>query len=296
MEPMPYVPSDDCAQYNMCSNHGICSFGTCICNDGYDGTDCSKETYNVPKMSAQSRTWILAGAIMAFAVFCAMIKFVIQFFEAGGFRRFRGRGWASRRDGFTYIQLDEEGSVGSQDTSIQQREQQLVMHSSEQEQSGEQTQQESGIQVEDAQITPDNSQILGSTQSQYSWIYRSLITWGGLRRTNRQHSQSQQLQSDNGVLGVGAVEDIKAEEAGVKITSQAEDEEGLSKSGKETAGNSKEPGAVMMCRQCNERSVQVILVPCGHSTMCRRCSRLFQQCPECETRIIRKQKLFLDVD
>lgn len=49
----------------------------------------------------------------------------------------------------------------------------------------------------------------------------------------------------------------------------------------------------MTCSVCMSRPVQVALVPCGHSNLCRRCSRKIQRCPFCRKEIIRRQKLFL---
>lgn len=63
------------------------------------------------------------------------------------------------------------------------------------------------------------------------------------------------------------------------------------------------------CTLCSTRPVQVALVPCGHSNVCRKCSRKLEKCPFCRfgilfcrfgwrwfrEDIIRRQRLYLNL-
>ena len=68
------------------------------------------------------------------------------------------------------------------------------------------------------------------------------------------------------------------------LESAAQGQDGLLKKGGK--------GETNMCVICMSSEKLVDLVPCGHTSICRKCSRRVDHCPFCRAQIFRRQKIF----
>ena len=68
------------------------------------------------------------------------------------------------------------------------------------------------------------------------------------------------------------------------LESAAQGQDGLLKKGGK--------GETNMCVICMSSEKLVVLVPCGHTSICRKCSRRVDHCPFCRAQIFRRQKIF----
>jgi len=59
-------------------------------------------------------------------------------------------------------------------------------------------------------------------------------------------------------------------------------------------GGSEGPSSRRTCCVCLAKPIQVVLIPCGHACLCRRCSRKLETCPLCRLQIQATQRFYFN--
>ena len=54
-----------------------------------------------------------------------------------------------------------------------------------------------------------------------------------------------------------------------------------------------EPLSQRLCCVCLDRRIQVVVIPCGHACMCRKCSFRVHKCPVCRLDIQAQQRFYM---
>uniref|UniRef100_A0A061RUP8 RING-type domain-containing protein n=1 Tax=Tetraselmis sp. GSL018 TaxID=582737 RepID=A0A061RUP8_9CHLO len=110
-------PTDECSDLNDCSGRGRCSFGRCECMSGWAGPDCSRAAGG--RGGGILDSWQLAvviigatGMLASLLILCSHLYRLQQREEMEG----------HEDDYMESLLLDDQGSVGSVDTSDEERE------------------------------------------------------------------------------------------------------------------------------------------------------------------------------
>jgi len=113
-------PSDDCSDLRLCSGHGRCSYGRCECFPGWGGADCSRSSRD--RNSSVLDSWQLAVVIIGAAGILASLLILCSHL----YRLQQREDLEGEDDYLDPLLGDENGSVGSIDTSDEEGEDALL--------------------------------------------------------------------------------------------------------------------------------------------------------------------------
>ncbi|KAK9846475.1 hypothetical protein WJX81_004918 [Elliptochloris bilobata] len=315
------APLDACADLNYCSGHGVCALGACECRSGYSGADCSHEG-GAGGLPWWAVTLIVLGACAVFAASVVGANLIVRTYQ----RRILGLG--PRSDSgepllaplLLRIDGDDAGSVGSEDTSAVESEAEPGMRTS-----AAAAAQRQPLAVplaplatgapgaEEPESADAHSEIQAApAQQREQGVDRAA---DGRRRRRWRRRRAEVAERDAPTPEAPATE--RAEHSGTADPNtdwerepREEDKEGAAEAGGEGSGGSTPGGGSpcgkaglhlrplgglvgVDCSVCMARPVQVALIPCGHASICRRCSRRLARCPICRKEIARRQRLFV---
>ncbi|CAD7697984.1 unnamed protein product [Ostreobium quekettii] len=262
----PYNMSQ-CTDMNHCSGKGVCIAGTCMCRSGWAGADCSESSgHNAGSDQWWQSFWWLGviGFMCAFTGLFATF-WMIQRAE-----------WADRsphrhdHDESLLHWVDMEGSAGGEDSSYT---------------SASSASRRSVTTISVASLEVASVEDAGQQADEQGLPEHTVRRPGP--RTNQEQGDQEPARASQEIEVEEAPEQEDLQKTGDDLT----EEEGLMKTLPFNSESS--PLNTVMCSVCMMRPVQVALVPCGHSNLCRRCSRKLQRCPFCRKEIARRQKLFL---
>ena len=60
-----------------------------------------------------------------------------------------------------------------------------------------------------------------------------------------------------------------------------------------SAGGDEETVVQRLCCVCMDKKIQVVVIPCGHACMCRKCSFRVTKCPVCRLDIQAQQRFYM---
>ncbi|KAK9797097.1 hypothetical protein WJX73_009962 [Symbiochloris irregularis] len=297
------------------TGRGVCVMGACECRAGWKGADCSLQVGGHRGLS---------GTIIALIVVCSAVGFVTLLTTINAFIRcVSERGAEEERDEeegtgvnaplLLRIAEDDEGSVGSDDTSDWGDRSDVELEGP----AGEGQQRREplggGEYSEDPAPPADGLRSAGAQEA----------ASGGRdsagEQSPQQEPQQEQEQEQAARQPREAVPAAAASVGEIEVMPTGEDEQldqqarddsprqgfnvegpqlgtpdSKGKDGVEPWGGGLTGVALSAdCSVCMNRPVQVVVIPCGHACMCRRCSRRLARCPVCRREVARRQRLFI---
>nr|QOL01263.1 putative extracellular protein TR9_068 [Trebouxia lynnae] len=323
-------PLDSCSDLNFCSGHGVCNLGSCDCFDGYGGPDCGNV---LGGSGGQLPEWatslIIFGSCVLVTTLVLVAGRVVHYIADRHAEEGEDEGLGEPL--ILRIDQDDQGSVGSEDTTRFDSDDDMPPIETEAVGGGVlipeghrgdtvETEAQSfvvpvanGIQLEtrrrNRRLPADESTTAGDvgvTDSEdeadsaedLQRIEAAAAAIGQRLDASPSAQTSEEIQVGEAGNNNPSLDELHTEDA-----AQEDDMHGNNDSimdAKKEAPFEEvndDPTAALLrgaeCNVCMNRPVQVVVIPCGHATLCRRCSRRLTRCPVCRKEIVRRQRIYL---
>jgi hypothetical protein len=287
---------DDCAALNFCRGNGDCTIdGHCECNDGWVGPDCGREDGDGDPMhqTMWNAAKIAAGILLGCCARYPLMRCL-------GLTRRRTRGAGELEEALLAAnRADAEGNRRENDYDF--------------EASDLSTSDDGGDDDDDDDGDGDETEGEGEDGEAPAAREEGAAGEGGEATTGEGEEGVAGAGDGDGRTGDGGeVQEATTRDSGdAAAAAEAGGEEELKDvatfdvDGSETVnggdascsgggrGGAGARAQSMECTVCMSARVQVVLVPCGHACMCRKCSRRLRRCPICRTIVERRQKLYI---
>ena len=273
---------DDCAALNFCQGNGDCTIdGHCECNAGWIGPDCGKVDGDGDPMhqTILNAAKIAAGLLLG----CCMRHPIMRCL---GLSRRRGRGAGDLEETL----LARNGSGGEDNR----RENEWDFEASDlstSDDSEEDDDDGDGHETEEGEQAGEEEEGAGGGEGQEEES-RDGRDGEGDGEAEGDGGEVREANNREGAEGaaVGGDEELKD-----VATFDVDGSDTLNDAScSDRRGRNGRPQN-MECNVCMSARVQVVLVPCGHACMCRKCSRRLRRCPICRTIVERRQKLYIGI-
>lgn len=288
--PLKLPPAESCQALSNCNNNGICVMGACECIEGWMGADCSQRDNGNGDVLPQ---WLLSLIILASTGTLCLLLFVVGRI----LRIYRESNGGEEGHPLTeplLLRIDgDEGSVGSEDTTDDEDE-----CTADDEPAGSHVEMP---QRRPGPTAPEPTSSGDEPGAQGAGVPLEVRSRHNVAAEEVASADPHADASDADGEDSGSDDEIR--EAHHIPTDHPHpppdanhplDKEEVSKEEEEVHCDAGDGLLTAVdCSVCMCRPVQVVVIPCGHACMCRRCSRRLSRCPICRKEIVRRQRLFL---